>query len=262
MKKLSERKSYVLGAFCLFYVLGIFFFFSSNYWMPQSDGGVVATKIGKTYVFSDRDITLERWQFSEEQQIMEIELKILNHSTDSIQHLFYAAVDQSKKEVPVTVIYEENGMVVLRMEDLPQNWKAISFRIKLTADSEDVLKLYTNRDAVEKVAKIQDKSEVEYFVQREENNIREYEDQIQEIEDEIQRLLEQIDNVNNNINNLYSSKKYQTEEEQLQTDKAIQELEDSIVSYQESVAEYDSEKRNLESKILQSQQLIEDYKEE
>lgn len=254
------KKSIFLQLFLVFYIGGLIFFFTSKLWLPDQENSVAATPIGTIYTFEDRDITLERWEYSETQNLMEVELEMLNHSTDGVKSLYYYAIDPNLNELPLQVIYEENNLIVLQISGLSEDWRAVSLRIKLTADDTEELRFYTNSDSVEHVAEIEQLSELEYYIQREEHNIDSYNQSISQYTDEINEYLEKIDNANTNINNMVENKKYQTEEEQLQTDEAIRQLENDIVSYQDNVAQLDSSIQDLESKVKQSQSLIDTYK--
>lgn len=59
-----------------FFVGGYAFFFSSMYWMPASVDASYLTKVGIENTWNNRHITITRWDYSEEQGVMEVELSV------------------------------------------------------------------------------------------------------------------------------------------------------------------------------------------
>lgn len=235
-------------------------FFTSRSWYPDNVSDYVRpTVMGRTVTFADRDFTLKRWEYSETQGLMEIELQMMNHSLDGIKKLYYEVMDIKCGSLEVKVVHEENSLTVIRIE-VPEKWSQISFRVKLHEKDEEVLKYYTNREAVTKVEKIKDRTQKQYFVDRAEKDIEDLEQQISQSKEQIVKAEECIHTANENISELMAAKKYQTEEDQLVTDKAIAKLEEEITTYQGSMAELDRKIQDCEEKIQKSREQISEYR--
>ncbi len=261
-KELRLQKSLTIVVFVVGYISLMIVFFTSNEWFPKDGKLIEETPIGTTVTFADRDFSLKRWDYSPNQKMMELEFEILNHSTDGIENLYYEAVERKKGSLKVETFYEENALTIIRIKDIPEKFKEISFRIKLKQDSEEVLKWFTNKNAVNHVEKIEDNSEQQYLIDREKANIVESETKIETNREAILEKETKIKNANESINRLIDSKKYQTEEDQLNTDAMIQKLENDIVEYQETIAALDEEIRASETKIEEYNKKIENYKQE
>lgn len=255
-KEIRVGKSIFLKGFITAYVVLIVFFFSSKLWYPGSGEVVEATPIGTQVVYHDRDITLNRWDYSPSQSLMEIELQMLDRSTDG-KDLVFEAVERTKGNIKTKTIYDEGGLVVIRLIEVPEKWNSISFRIRVSEDNGEALKIYTNNKAVNTVEKIKDLTQEEYYQQRLEREIKEYEQLIEDCEKDIENLLEKCDNANENINDLVAGKKYQTEKQQQQTDVSIQALESQIDSYEKEIAEIDGTIRGYEKEIQEIKKKLE-----
>lgn len=265
IKKIWEKlrrieKSNLIKLFLVSYIFFLGFFLTSKMWYLDSTSDYVpVTKIGTKVTFKDRDFTLKRWDYSEKQSMMEIEFQILNHSTDGIKNLYYEAMDIKKGYLQTETVFEESNLIVVRIKDIPDKWSQISFRIKLSKDDERVLKYYTNKEDVNRVKEIENKSKEEYLKNRTESDKKNFEREIEKQKTMISDYEAQIDNANENISELMASKKYQTEEEQLSTDEAIHKLENDIVTYQEAIAEADKKIQEYQEKIKQADEKITEY---
>ena len=260
LKRIHLKKSVFLEGFVVVYIVLLIAFFTSKEWFPKDGKLIQATPIGTTTTFADRDFTLKRWDYAPKQKMMELEFQILNHSTDGIENLYYEAVDRKEGKLKVEKIYEADNLTIIRINNVPEKFKEISFRIKLTHDAEEMLKYFTNKKAVNHVEEIKDHSEQQYLINREEMDIAECEAKIEENRNAIAEQETKINNANERINSLLGAKKYQTEEEQLNTDILIQQLEADIVAYQEAIADFDSEITEYEAKIEEHNKKIEEYK--
>jgi len=265
IKKIWEKlqkteKSNLLKLFLVSYIFFLGFFLTSKMWYPESTSDYVpATEIGKKVTFRDRDFTLKRWDYSEKQSMMEIEFQVLNHSTDGIKNLYYEAMDIKEGYLQTETVFEESNLIVVRIKDIPDKWSQISLRIKLSKEDESVLKYYTNKEKVNSVQKIEDKSKEEYLKNRTESDKKTLENDIEKQKTMISEYESKIDNANENISELMASKKYQTEDEQLSTDEAIHKLENDIVTYQEAIAEADKKIQEYQQKIKQAEEKITEY---
>lgn len=254
------QKSLLMKGFIVFYVAGILIFFTSRLWYPDDVSDYVQpTEMGRSVTFADRDFTLKRWEYSERQGLMEMELQMMNHSLDGIKKLYYEAADIKCGQLAVEVVHEESNLTVVRIR-VPEKWSQVSFRVKLHEKDEAVLKYYTNREAVAKVGEIKDRTQEQYFEDRAEKDIENLKGQIAQGKEQIAKAEECIHTANENISELMAAKKYQTEEEQLATDRAIRKLEEEIAAYQGTIADLDRKVRDCEEKIGKFEEQISGYR--
>ena len=127
-----------------FFVGGYVFFFSSTYWMPTSADASYLTKIGVTNSWEDREVTINRWQYSETQQLMEIDLDVANKSYDGINKYKFSAMDLKGNKLKCDVMIEEDDWIILRISGIPKRWSDVSLRMEMPDGTGDRLKLYTN----------------------------------------------------------------------------------------------------------------------
>lgn len=80
LRKNKESLSFIIIIFLL--TGGYLFFFTSTLWMPPSADASYLTPVGKEVIWDDRTITINRWQYSKEQQEMEVEIMVDNKSYD------------------------------------------------------------------------------------------------------------------------------------------------------------------------------------
>ena len=167
----SERKKRnrnIFFSIVLFLFIGGYtVFFTSRFWLriPVQSGN--ATKIGTTVDWNDREVKLIRWEYSKQQNEMEVELDITNKRYDGINRYKFSAVDLNGNPLYVDKIIEEDDWIVLQIKDLPSRWSDISLRMDMPKEREDTtLKLYSSLQDVKKVGKIEKRSRTEYKVLR------------------------------------------------------------------------------------------------
>ena len=68
--------------------------------------------------------------------------------------MYYEAVDRKAGKLKVEKIYGADNLTIIRINNVPEKFKEISFRIKLTQDTEEMLKYFTNKKAVNHVEEI------------------------------------------------------------------------------------------------------------
>lgn len=78
------------------------------------------TNIGEENKWEDRYITINRWQYSENQHLMEVDLTVENKSYDGINKYKYSAVDLMGNVLKCEAKIEEDNWIVLRISDIPK----------------------------------------------------------------------------------------------------------------------------------------------
>ena len=96
-----------------FFVGGYAFFFSSMYWMPASVDASYLTKVGIENTWNNRHITITRWDYSEEQGVMEVELSVENKSYDGKNTYDFSAVDLRGRKLTIDTQVTDTDWIVL-----------------------------------------------------------------------------------------------------------------------------------------------------
>lgn len=246
-KKDIKKKNKFLHLFLFFFVGGYLIFFTSRSWLQTDNDLVPATKLNKILSFQDRDISVGRWDYSEEQKLMEVEINIQNHSSDGRNTYTFSALEKNKGYLDIEVLLEKPDLVILHIRNVPAKWRQISLRMGIDTDAavQDVLKVYTNRSSVTNVANIEKQTETEYRIVHIEGIIKVYENEISTYESEIEEIQNKTTNLTQNITELEESKQYQTDQEQEETDQQI--------------AQAESEIENLEREEQDIQDTIDEY---
>lgn len=229
-EKRRQRKNHFLKAFILVFIGGYIFFFTSNMWFPSGNKFINATKKNIPQSWEEREVTLLSWNYSKEQQLMEVQLDLKNKSFDGITEYRFSALDRKKGKFKIEPIIQADNFIVLQIKGVNKGWTEISLRINMPNEVKDAstLKLYTNKNQINKVSLIKTKTEKQYMVDRITGNIASYEKQITTWNKDNESLQKQIDNYNEDINKLEESKRYQTEQEMKDTEVLINQAKTNI----------------------------------
>lgn len=259
--RVKKNKNLFLGVFIFLFCGGYFLFFTSKTWLQTDSDLIKATALQKTQPFQERDITVGRWDYSEKQNMMEIELDILNRSVDGIDTYKYNAIERTKGNLKVEAVVNEPDFVILRIYDVPVKWREISIHIQLD-DNSEVMKIYTNKNAVTRLDKINDMTETEYRIAKVEGTISKYEKEIDSLQKEQEEIQEKIDQLNLNIRQLTESKEYQTDKEQIETDQLISQSGTEIESAEKQLEDNNAEIEEYRERINNAKLQIQDLKKE
>lgn len=249
-QNLRRHRNIVYISFLVFLIMGYTLFFTSKTWYWNDGDLVKATPFNSPMSVAGREVILTRWEYSPEENLMEVELNISNQSTDGIEKYNYFAMERRKGMLKIESIVSDSNFVVLRILNVPKNWKEISLQMQVSQN--DVLKFYTNKNSIAMVDSIEDLSKDEYIYRSIENNILYYNDMIKTKKKSIKNLKEKIEIAENHIEQYQTDKVYQTEEERSSTDTKIGNLnleienfKSSIETEQDDISEFQKRIRNL-----------------
>ena len=219
----KAKGTYFFYIFIFFFIGGYALFFSSRGWMSTQSLAKKQTELHKEVEWENRKVRIIRWEYSEEQHLMEVELDITNTKYD-----------------------------------IPEKWAEVSFRLELpgeAGEASEKLKLYTNINKVAKVDSLEILDRKGYLVKRYDGEIASYEMEIAEMESEIEEKEEKIRNVKLEMKKLEEKKEYQTEEEQKNTDQLLSDASVQQTSSEEDIVE-------LKEKIEERKERIENIQEQ
>lgn len=265
LKRTFSAKDIALKIFMIVFVAGMIFFFSSSIWFPAPQNYVNASPLNKIFEMESRDISIGRWDYSPEQQMMEVEINVNNKSADGINKYEFTARERNAGRLKVEKVIEEPNFIILRISEFPKRWSSISVAMNVE-NSNTLLRLYTNARDVTAVDRLEKLSLTEYQALHIDGVIKSYENEIKTFEKDITECLEQIENIEDNINNVESNMEYQTEAEKKNSEDIIMKnsatigtLRETITSDQDKIAEF---KKRIEMANAQKEELLNPSKDE
>ena len=256
LKKNKESIRFLIIIF--FFVGGYAFFLTSMKWMPTTEDASYISKLGIENKWNDRTVVINRWDYSKEQNLMEVELKINNKSYDGKNKYNFSAKDLNGNDLKTNVKVEEDDWIVLQISDVPGRWSDISLRMSIKDSKEETLKLYTNIKDVDKVDKIEKLDYKGYITKRFNIEINNYKDEISKNEKEKIKLNKEIGEIQKEIERLEQKKIYQTEQEKQDSDSLIGEANYSISTKQKKIEDLDMDIAELNERIQMKEQQKQD----
>ena len=248
-EKSVKKQVLSLKIFCVVFIAGYLFFFSSTSWFPGSDDLVAPSVIGKIYSWNAKQVQLEQWIYAPDEREMLIIAYINDTSYNSSKCKFELLDKKNGTIKSIEKICDADGLIVLHAKNLNSAWQEISLRISTDSSDDSILKLYANRKSIDQVTKLDLLSESEYLVQHLDFLISNYQKQIDDLQKEESANQDLIASTNKDIQDLEASKEYQTEEEQSQTNEKISQAKQQITAYKNKNA-------SLESQITEYQERI------
>lgn len=259
LRKLLNSKQFKNSILILFIIIffgGYMFFFTSPLFMPTDFSEYKITELNKQQQLDENHaFTIVRWQYSESQKKMEVELDVENTAYDGIKSYTYNVRTDPSSRPTVTRIIEDSSLVILQIDNISK-FKIISLQVSLPNDNNTVLKLYTNPKSVEKTDNLQILSRTEYQIQRLSRNINFYRDTISQLENEISDKETKIINIKTQNKELMDSRAFKTTTEVKEIDNQIQENNALIESEEKIIEEKITEKLEYENKISLTQEQI------
>lgn len=256
----KQFKNTMLSLFLIVFIGGYMVFFLSPVYMPTDFSTYKSTAFNtKESLDEKHQFTLLRWDYSEKQQLMELEMDIENTAFDGIFNYKYTAQSQPSGRMKTTVILQEESYLVLQIENVPKDFEQISFRIALP-DGVNVLRFYSNKNSINKVDNIQALSKSEYLINRLKRNIALYRENITAYQKEIEKNKETISNINSQNQELAAGKKYMTEAEAKQADQRMSSNNTLIEQTQKQNEKLRLDVMEEENKISLAEERIADTK--
>jgi len=218
--KAKWEKSYWLMVILGFMAVGYIFFLSSSVWAASSKD-LLFTPIRTTNTINKREITLARWDYSPNEKRMEIELSLNNKAVDGNNVYIYELADRSGNTYTLVPIIATPNLVVMQAEGIPGGFTELSFRVTPNIADAATLKLYTNKNSVNRVDTITIKTENEYYIGQIERTIGGYEAEKEIIDKNIESYNSQIEALKTANVQLEKDKAYQLAAQIVETDKNI-----------------------------------------
>lgn len=243
-----------------FFVGGYMFFFSSMYWMPASVDASYLTKVGIENTWNERYITINRWDYSEEQGVMEVELSVENKSYDGKNTYDFSAVDLRGRKLTIKKMVDDVDWIVIQIKDIPDKWSDISLRMEIAGEDGERLKLYTNINDVNKVKSIKSLDRIGYLQKRFESEISNYKDEVNKKQNEIEELNKEMSEIHKEIERITEAKLYQTEKQKRDSDSLIADANSSISIKEKQINTLNGDIEEIKQRIEMKEKQKEDVK--
>lgn len=261
---IRRNKNSQFPMFLITAIIGYSLLFTSNAWVPDMNASDAYTAIEATTTLDKRDFTLKNWVYAPSQKMMEIEIDVTNRNYDNINKYLFSCRDQNYELVKVSPVIEENNLLVIHILNVPEDFKELSFRLKVdygdtTDDVAKMIRFYTNRDMVSTVDTIETKTIPEYYAARLERNIGSYNTAIQTLQEEIDALYLKISLGKEEISTLKNNIPLQSVDEASRSNKRISEINDNILDFELEITTKRDSILEVQEKIKEAQAKLADW---
>lgn len=249
--EMTKRKgNLALFGIVFFFIAGYIFFFSSTMWMPSNLAASLQTPLKENVQWGERTLQIRRWDYCETEQVMEVEIDMDNKSFDGKNHYQYSAINRNNDQLKVVKMIEDSDWIVLRIENVTDNFGEISLRMDMMGEPDDnTLKLYTNVNAVKRVKDLEKRDRKGYQLLRLQRDTESYQKEISTLEKKKKSLLEKNQRMQEEINHLQSEESYQTEEMKAEQTDKINEIQSEITANQDEIQSYDLQLKEKRERI-------------
>jgi hypothetical protein len=220
------------------------------------------TELGKSFQLSTQSLTLERWEYNPNQDIMEVDLKvdlIPNEVTDSLE--FTAKEKKNPNQsLHVKVGLQTENNYILIIPHVPKDYQAISLKIKETGSDKDPINLYTDYRKVKLNLQLREKTKTDYALDQIENDIQDHQNEIKSFVQQQSTSERIILKLNQEVYQISSDKKYETMKEQMTSDNTIKQKQEDIQQQKDLIAGLKDQQQEAEEEIQKLQLKYDDTK--
>ena len=260
-RKMKQSANRLLYGFLIIFVAGYLFFFTSTLWLPVPYQGVEAKPLGTSYTENNRTVTIDKWEYSKEQKMMEVLIEIEDYSIDGL-HDYSWTLATSERQLQAEVVAEDEELVVLRAQKVPRGWK----EAKVVMDISEVEKaaggeftpitIYTNNKIVSEVDEIKDGDLESYKIAAYTNRIEVTKENIATAEEELKDIENQIREAEDNIASLKEKMEFQTDTEKADSEGLIDGFNNNINSLTRDKELKEAEIAEMKQKIELTEMLL------
>ena len=154
---------------------------------------------------------------------------------------------------------DEPDYLILRIENIPENWKEISLRVGNTENEDSMKKFYTNVNRVEETKKLALKDEKGYLMDRLLAQKRQADQELEEIQKKITKLLQENEDLSKKEEEI-KAKTYLTQAEQKKGEETLIRAENQILINQETIEHLEEEAVEKENDIDSLKMKIDELK--
>lgn len=236
---------------------------------------IVQTKINESVTgLTNTTITLRKWVYDPEKNLMEVQIDADDTVGDSNSSLTFKAREKDTlTELPVKVVYHNDQSYVVWIQNIPEKYKRISLIIgektesnplsddqEATQDTQgldDTAVLYCDYRTVKKTH-LEKKSKHEYALEEIKMDIQLQEKEIHKLEKKISLQDDLKNQLLKDINKIEEEQMYQTESEKQKSDADIQAKRNTIMEIEMKKQELFNQLNEAREKATILQKQLED----
>ena len=261
----KKHKNVFAVLFITIFLSGYTLFFTSKIWMPTTGDAERLTRLNEDIQWENRTIKIIRWEYSENQQRMEVELDLSDRSFEGLEGYDHPAMETNAGMLPVTPVLEDMDWIILQIDDVPKRFSEISLRIQEKDAGEEsgtMIRMYTNINDVDRVETLERKDRAEYLVEKYQLQVQGYQEEIKKINKRISESEKRIRNIEAEILQLQEKETYQTEKQIQETESVIEDAKNEILSEEEHIANDQAEAAEVKERIRNTRDQIRNLKEQ
>ncbi|MFP7176267.1 hypothetical protein [Priestia filamentosa] len=275
---LRRKRSWMFSLIMAFMFLGFFTFLTSKVYIA-SDEKLYHTETGKTLdLSSSGTVTLEKRTYYPAQHQLEMVLRMDQVDEEDFQ---FKAQEKANSgvDLPIKVLYQDDGYYVVRVKQLSSNWEALAFDLYQKPVQEESVDVEGSEEKIEEeepedelVQTISsDQSKTSTSSEKSSKNMQAYGLLVVEIQQkEVKKKMKSYEKaigvemknqraLRKEIGELKADMEYQTETEKAETEAQISLKEDEIRMKEESISLYKDEKKMLKEKLKKLNEKEQDF---
>ncbi|KYG33612.1 hypothetical protein [Priestia endophytica] len=265
---LRRKRSWMFSLIMAFMFVGFFTFLTSKVYIA-SDEKLYHTEMGKTLdLSSSGTVMLEKRTYYPAQHQLEMVLKMDQIDEEDFQ---FKAQEKANSgvDLPIKVLYQDDGYYVVRVKQLSSNWEALAFDLYQKPVQEESVDVEGSEEKTEEeepedelVQTISsDQSKTSTSPEKSSKNMQAYGLLVVEIQQkEVKKKMKSYEKaigvemknqraLRKEIGELKADMEYQIETEKAETEAQISLKEDEIRMKEESINLYKEEKKMLKEKL-------------
>ncbi|RJS63001.1 hypothetical protein [Priestia filamentosa] len=275
---LRRKRSWMFSLIMVFMLLGFFTFLTSKVYIA-SDEKLYHTAIGKTLDLSlSGTVTLEKRTYYPAQHQVEMVLKMDQVDDGNFQ---FKAQEKANSgvDLPIKVLYQDDGYYVVRVKQVSSNWEALAFDLYQKPVQEESVDVEGSEEKIEEeepedelVQTISsDQSKTSTSSEKSSKNMQAYGLLVIDIQQkEVKKKIKSYEKaigvemknqraLRKEIGELKADMEYQIETEKAETEAQISLKEDEIRMKEESISLYKDEKKMLKEKLKKLNEKEQDF---
>lgn len=268
-------KNTIVIAVLVLIIGGYIFFFASPYIFSLPIDNLLYTEMDiEQKIDESHRFTIEDWQYSEEQNRMEVIFSFDNLSYDGVNEYDYSIISRNKgkknKKVEFDVVYESPSFSALIINDVPKDFYEMAITVSyeeidlssvssgVTVPQKHSRTVYNNIGKVHQVNDITEANIFNLYIDKLNRNINEHKENISSLEGQNAIYQDNLKNITEKAASLRESEMYMTNTQIEETERQIKQLQNSyetteklIKDNEEKINDENIDIKEIEDKIEQ-----------
>lgn len=258
-------------------VSGYIFFFISPHIFSLPIDNLLYTEIDKEQKIDElHKFTIEDWQYSEEQNRMEVIFSFDNLSYDGVNSYDYSVISRNKMKqstrIDYEIVYESPTFSALIINDIPKDYYEIAITVSFeeidlqsVAAGEMIPKkysrtVYTNMGKVHRVDNITEANIFNLYIDKLNRNVNEHKEEITTLEEQNAIYRDNLKNITEKAASLRESEMYMTNTQIEETERQIKELQNNYEANEKLIEDNEAKINDINIAIKEIEEKIEHIK--